>query len=123
MRVYFHRVNLSPFKGITRTTTFVLRPKNKNHLAFCLFLLNLKETINFASSHSKGSTMPYAVWNNSLENMQVIIPDETTLKNFNDMVYPILSKLRDVIFENQTLIKIRDSLLPKLMSGEIRVNE
>lgn len=121
MRVYFHRVNLAPFKGITRTTTFILRPKNKKHLSFCLFLLNQDATIEFANSHSKGSTMPYAVWNNSFENMPVSIPEEKTLEEFNNLIYPILSKVRDTIFENQSLSQIRDSLLPKLMSGEIRV--
>ena len=121
MRVYFHRVNLAPFSGVTRTTTFVLRPKNKEHLAYCLFLLNQEETINFANSHSKGSTMPYAVWNNSLENMPIKIPDDRTIKNFNKIIKPIFEQISVNCFQNKNLSSIRDALLPKLMSGEIRV--
>jgi type I restriction enzyme S subunit len=122
MRIYFHRVNLAPFSGVTRTTSFVLRPKNKNQLSYSLFLLNLDETIGFANAHSKGSTMPYAVWNNSLENMPVIIPNNEIMKSFNDLIYPQLCSIRDMVFESNNLSVIRDSLLPKLMSGEIRVS-
>jgi type I restriction enzyme S subunit len=121
MRVYFHRVNLAPFAGITRTTTFVLRPKKEDHLAFLLFLLNEDSTINYANSHSKGTTMPYAVWDGSLSEMDIIIPDEIIMKKFNDLVNPLLEKIRDNIFEQISLSQIRDSLLPELMSGKIRV--
>ena len=121
MRVYFHRVNLSPFAGITRTTTFVLRPKIKKHLGYTLFLLNQDSTINYASSHSKGSTMPYAVWGGSLDEMKIPIPSEEVMIKFNDLIYPYLKKIRDSIFEQKDLSKIRDFLLPKLMSGKIRV--
>lgn len=121
MRVYFHRVNLAPFSGVTRTTTFVLRPRKKHYLSYSLFQLYLDSTINYANAHSKGTTMPYAVWNNSLSEMQIVCPSEDILYRFNELIYPILSKIRDSIFEQQSLIKIRDSLLPKLMSGKIRV--
>ncbi|MDD2889335.1 MAG: restriction endonuclease subunit S [bacterium] len=121
MRVYFHRVNLSPFAGITRTTIFVLRPKNKEFLSYSLFLLSQDSTIDYANSHSKGTTMPYAVWDGSLSEMAVIIPEETIIKKFNELFYPLLEKIRDALFEQTTLSQIRDSLLPKLMSGKIRV--
>ncbi len=121
MRVYFHRVNLAPFSGVTRATCFVLRPKDKNLLSYSLFLLNQDETISFANSHSKGSTMPYAVWNESFENMPVLVPNDNILKEFNNQLYPLLCRIRDTIFESRNLSQIRDSLLPKLMSGEIRV--
>ena len=121
MRVYFHRVNLAPFSGVTRATTFVLRVKYPNILSFAILLMNLDSTINYANSHSKGTTMPYAVWGGSLENMPIIIPDRFILKNFHDIVYPFLSKIRDSIFFSASLSAIRDNLLPKLISGKIRV--
>ncbi len=121
MRVYFHRVNISPFEGVTRTTTFVLRPKKTNLLEFSLFLLYQDSTIDFANQNSRGSTMPYAVWKNSLENMQIIIPDDKTLSNFSKLLSSIIERIRDSIFELRNLEQIRDSLLPKLMSGKIRV--
>ena len=121
MRVYFHRVNLAPFDGVTRTTTFVLRPKNKYDLAYSLFLLNLESTISYANSTSKGSTMPYAVWENGLENMKIVLPDIKLRSEFNKVIMPILNKTISLSKENNKLIRLRDTLLPKLMSGEIRV--
>ena len=54
-------------------------------------------------------------------NMELKIPDDYTLNEFSSLVTPWLEKL---IFNKksiQTLTKIRDSLLPKLMSGEVTV--
>lgn len=121
MRVYFHRVNISPFAGITRTTTFVLRVKKDIFLEYSLFLMYLDSTVQYANSQSKGSTMPYAVWKNSLELMPILIPYDHILQKFSKIVNPIVSKIRDSLFELENLQKIRDLLLPKLMTGKIRV--
>lgn len=121
MRVYFHRVNLSPFSGVTRTTVFILRPKNKEYLAFSILLLNQDSSIDYANAYSKGTTMPYAVWNNSLSDMTIIIPNKDILIKFNKLIYPLLQKIRDTIFEQVILSQIRDLFLPKLLSGKIRV--
>ena len=121
MRVYFHRVNLAAFNGVTRTTTFVLRSKRETDIAYNLLLLNLDETINYASNTSKGSTMPYAVWENGLGNMSVVYPPENLRAKFNNVVLPVLKNIINNNEENIILKNIRDTLLPKLMSGEIRV--
>ena len=121
MRVYFHRVVIAPFDGITRTTCFVLRPKNSFDLAYSSMLLFQESTINFANAHSKGTTIPYAVWENSLDNMPIILPVETIRKNFFEAMMPISEHLKGSYFENGNLTSLRDALLPKLMSGEIRV--
>lgn len=121
MRPYFHRVNMAPFSGITRTTVFVLRPKKKEYLCYALFYLNLDSSINYANSHSTGSTIPYAVWNNSLEIMPTIIPPQDLLVKFHNFIYPLICRVRDGLFESKNLSQIRDILLPKLMSGKIRV--
>ena len=122
MRPYFHRVNIAPFSGITRTTVFVLRPKEKYYIGFALLYLNLESSVEYANAHSIGSTIPYAVWNNSLEIMPTIIPPKSILIKFNDLIYPLISKIRDTLFENTCLLQIRDLLLPRLMSGKIRIS-
>ena len=48
-------------------------------------------------------------------------PDETTLLKFQTVVEPIFTKLLKNAKQIQTLEKLRDTLLPKLMSGEVRV--
>jgi type I restriction enzyme S subunit len=123
MRAYFHRVNYAPFAGITRTTVFVLRPKAAHLLAYALCLMNLDDSVEYADSHSKGSTMPYAVWNNSLEKMPVVLPSEDILIEFSKVISPIIEIMNVNAEMSQRLTLIRDSLLPMLMSGRIRVGE
>lgn len=74
MRVYFHRVALAPFDGVTRNTTFVLRPQASEYLSFAVLLADRDSTIAYAQATSKGSTMPYAVWDGGLADMPVTIP-------------------------------------------------
>ncbi len=51
------------------------------------------------------------------------IPDKETNKEFNDLVKPLFEKRKHNYIAIQSLKKTRDTLLPKLMSGKIRVNE
>lgn len=123
MRVYFHRVIISPCSGITRTTCFVLIPKKESLLEYSLLLCNSDETIDYAQSTSKGSTMPYAVWDNALANKRILIPPDSVLNQFSKVTKNIIAHIRDSYKEQSLLIQLRDTLLPKLMSGEIDISE
>ena len=121
MRVYFHRVAIAPFDGITRTTCFVLEPFNPNYFAYGAITCNQDLAIDYAQKTSKGSTMPYAVWEGGLGDFEIPIPDEATAEKFNNIVRPLLEQIKKSYFENNTLQELRESLLPKLMNGEIAV--
>ena len=123
MRVYFHRVILAPCKGITRTTCFVLSVKNENALAYSLMQCNQDEAISFAEKTSKGSTMPYAVWDGGYGEYKVVIPPSEVMKSFNDLLSNFFSKMNKNTIENSRLSLLRDTLLPRLMAGEIEVQE
>lgn len=123
MRVYFHRVILTPCKGMTRNTCFVLRPRNKNLREFALLSCFQNETIEFANLHSKGSTMPYAVWKGSFENCPVFIPNEHDLEVFSIRMSPLIDKIRDIYKENSALINLRNGLLSQLLSGKIDLSK
>ena len=123
MRVYFHRVILAPCKGITRTTCFVLSVKNENALAYSLMQCNQDEAISFAEKTSKGSTMPYAVWDGGYGEYKVVIPPSEVMKSFNDLLSNFFSKMNKNTIENSRLSLLRDTLLPRLMSGELEVPE
>jgi type I restriction enzyme S subunit len=69
---------------------------------------------------SIGTTMQ-GVNNDLIMKMKLVIPDEETLKKFNNLVKPLNLRINVNNQQNQTLSSIRDALLPKLMSGEIRV--
>jgi len=123
MRIYFHRVVLAPFPGITRTTCFTLAPYDGDYLSFSLLCCDQDSTIEYAQTTSKGSTMPYAVWDGGLGDMGITIPDKETAHNFNELVLPMLRHIQASFSENRNLKGLRDSLLPKLMSGEIDVSD
>ncbi len=123
MRVYFHRVIIAPCRGITRTTCFTLKPYDAEYLSFGLLCCDQDSSIDYAQTTSKGSTMPYAVWDGGLGDMEIAIPPKDVAKKFNDTVLPMLHHIQDSYFENRNLVEMRDSLLPRLMSGEIDVSD
>ena len=120
MRPYFHKVGLASFDGITRTTTFVLRPK-QNHLRhFALFHFFSNEVIEFSTTSSVGTTIPYIKWD-ALERYQIALPPDTLLEKFETAVAPLVQHIANNGEESRTLAALRDALLPKLLSGELRV--
>lgn len=121
MRPYFHKVVLAPFDGTTRTTTFVLRVINSNYLSHSLFTVNQENAVAFATNNSQGTTIPYAVWNNSFEDFPMVLPPEPTAKAFNDLVLPIIEYGYSLIAQNRSLVEIRNGLLPRLISGELQI--
>ena len=122
MRVYFHRVIIAPFDGITRSTCFVLTPKDPNYLAIGLLCCDQDESIDFAQQSSKGSTMPYAVWDGGLGELEIAIPSQDIASEFNRIIMPMIREIQKSYYETEILNNIRDTLLPKLMSGEIDVS-
>lgn len=60
---------------------------------------------------------------NNLKNLDTIIPSESTMNEFNIMITPLFDAIRNNTNENKQLTQLRDTLLPKLMSGEIDVDK
>ena len=123
MRVYFHKVVLAPCDGITRTTCFTLSPYNSKYLSYALLTCDLDSSIDHAQKTSKGSTMPYAVWDGGMGEIELVIPPIDIAEEFNNIVLPMLRQIQRNCKENQLLRSLRDTLLPKLMSGEIEVSD
>lgn len=123
MRPYFHKVAIAPFKGITRTTCFVLRPRDSEVFSYSVMTLFQEETIEFANKHSQGSTIPYVAWEGVLANMPCLEPPDHLLKTFNSAVYPILRLIHLQYFIQKNLCRARDLLLPRLISGELDVSD
>jgi len=122
MRCYFHRVCFSTVKGVTRTTVMILRPKKKLFFEFSLLLINQNKSVDYANQNSKGTTMPYAVWDGAFADMPITIPPEEMAIKFSNLTSPMLAKIQKNISQIEVLSKTRDALLPKLMSGIVRAN-
>jgi type I restriction enzyme S subunit len=58
----------------------------------------------------------------SFLNMRVVKPPTSVVDAFTDLARPIYEKIAQNQFESQTLAELRDTLLPKLISGELRVD-
>lgn len=69
-----------------------------------------------------GSAQPH-IYPQHIEGMTVSDIDMNLVNDFNDNVTPLFINMGENIKENQKLIQLRDTLLPKLMSGEIDVSK
>lgn len=58
-----------------------------------------------------------------MKNLPVIIPEDIVLDHFEDMMKPIFKQQEIIEDESRRLAALRDTLLPRLMSGELKVNE
>lgn len=72
-------------------------------------------------SKASGSTFK-EVSGSVMKSVEAVIPDSTTLAKFNDFCRPIFELQAKSEQENRDLATLRDSLLPRLMSGEIDVS-
>ena len=94
-------------------------PKPEIGTAFVYFFLkNNLPTIEGAAS---GSTFK-EVSGSTMKNVPAVIPDTGTLAKFNDFCSLLFNEQKNLEQENQHLASLRDTLLPKLMSGEIDVS-
>ena len=69
---------------------------------------------------NRGSTQPL-ITQSDLGKVECIIPDEKNLNKFEQLMAILFSKVHKNQQENHKLANIRDTLLPKLMNGEIEV--
>ncbi|USB40659.1 restriction endonuclease subunit S [Klebsiella africana] len=122
MRVYFHRVCIAPFDGITRTTTLVLRPNKKEFLPYIYQVCNEEKTINIATKISVGTQQPYVNWENSLENLVIAYPeDDSLIQRYSSAMGDLVKRVISGEKESSRLKKLREWLLPLLMNGQVTV--
>lgn len=120
MRPYFHKVIVARDKGLTRTTCFVINSKTPAYWAYLLLLLFSKDTVDYATQISVGTTMPYVRWKDFIH-MPTLIPTAEICNAFQNIALPIIERVSTLAVSCERLIQARDRLLPKLMNGEIEV--
>ena len=89
-----------------------------NEWLYCYFLNVRQELVRMAN----GSVFQN-LKTDIVKNFEVIRPDDETLASFQEMVAPLFSLMESCQKENKQLADLRDTLLPKLMSGEIDVSK
>lgn len=90
------------------------------------FVYSIIDSIGFSTflcSHTTGSTNSrQRVIPSITLTYDIVVPDEKTIQAFCSIVSPMYDTIENNIKENQKLVKIRDKLLPKLMSGKFDVS-
>ncbi|MDU6445204.1 MAG: restriction endonuclease subunit S, partial [Streptococcus sp.] len=109
--------------GFGSTEYIVLAPKKTISSSFLYFLVRNKEFVDYAVKHMNGSSGRQRVSGDTIGNYQLPILDRNKLSIFIAIADRTLSKIRQNSFEIINLAKQRDTLLPKLMFGELKIND
>jgi type I restriction enzyme S subunit len=120
LRPYFHKVGVAPFDGVCSTDILVLAPKSPEWFAFLLGHASSDELIQFTDLASTGTKMPRTNWSD-VSSFKVALPPEPIAAAFTRILQPMLDRIHSNVHESSTLTTLRDALLPRLLSGEIRV--
>lgn len=118
------RVANSPEHGISSTEFVNLEPKKDYALNFIYLLAKSNQFKSYLESHTTGTSGSHQrVKQKDILNYSLSIPPEKELQKFNSVVQPLLESVVTNRAECNNLENLRDTLLPKLTSGEVRVND
>ncbi len=119
-RATIGEVTISTKDASTNQGFITIIPNEKFSIHFLYgWLLNKIGIIKLLAS---GSTFP-EISKSSFRGLDFLIPLAEVLEKYDLILNPIYKRVENNIFQIQTLTKTRDALLPKLMSGQLRVNE
>lgn len=93
-------------------------PNSNVGTAFVYYFL--KSALPTIENMASGSTFK-EISGSAMRTVPAIIPDDENLQDFTDFCEPLFQQQRTLEAENRSLAALRDSLLPKLMSGELDV--
>ena len=102
-----------------RCCKFVGKDKEINNL----FVLHLvKPELEYVQSYKTGTTVSH-LGKADIDRFIVILPDEAIVHQFSKICRPLLDEQNKCAIEIRRLTNLRDALLPKLMSGELKIND
>ena len=113
-------INDLGYTGCVSPVYVVFRTENnyQNFMRFFVKSKRFQEEVKTRASGSVRQAMNYA----DFSLIRLVYPPKSAIDEFNDMVEPIWKNIKHLRQENEKLSELRDSLLPKLMSGEIDVS-
>jgi type I restriction enzyme S subunit len=97
-------------------TMFYTEMRQPNLTKFVYFFLRSKDL----ASMNSGSAVP-SMTSEVLNALHLVIPPDEELARFEEVVGIQFAQIQDRMRENDTLATLRDTLLPKLMSGELQI--
>lgn len=111
-------------RGIASHHIYRLRPKSGSILtaAFLCHLLNSQQMHDVVSGYANGTTvnmLPAA----GVQHPPIVVPPDALVAAFSKLAIRIESRREEMVLESRTLGTVRDALLPKLISGELRLKD
>ena len=122
LRPYFHKVGIAPVDGVCSTDILVVVPKSPEWQSYVLSLVSSKAFVDYTDSHSAGTKMPRTNWKD-MGRYPLALPPEPLAKAFQGHVAALHQRIGLAVRQNRRLASLRDTLLPKLLSGEIELPE
>jgi type I restriction enzyme S subunit len=119
LRPYFKKVAVAPCEGICSTDILVLSPR-PNANAFVALLAASDPLIEHAVALSDGTRMPRTCWE-QLTRFSIAVPPDAVLRAFDKCCIVLFRRAEAARQESLTLARLRDELLPRLLSGEVSV--
>jgi type I restriction enzyme S subunit len=120
----FAYVNFDSEDYVVSTKFLIINPKD-NILSKLLYrILTMQSTVDNLNSIAEGrsGTFPQITFD-AISDLQFILPPLNIQEQFQTIVGPMELQQDELYLENQTLTRLRDTLLPKLISGEVRVKD
>jgi len=99
---------------------YILRPKSDLNKTFLYYLLR-QSAFRARVIGAAAGTNILGLSKEAISSFEIIIPPAELVEKFTAMASQILEKISSIKHENQKLSALRDLLLPKLMSGEIKI--
>ena len=121
LRPYFHKVGIAPVGGICSTDVIVIAPKASQWSSFVLASISSDEFVAYANQTSTGTKMPRTSWK-TISEYRICLPSAHVVQAFQDAIQPMIDGIVANVHGSHTLVALRDTILPKLILGEIRVN-
>jgi type I restriction enzyme S subunit len=109
-------INVAPFRLCIGRGLAAIRSEYRSYSLYKI--MSLRERI---SKFDSEGTVFGAITKDSLEKLQVILPDSAVKKTANEILQPLDNRIFHNHQEIISLTSLRDVLLPKLMSGQLRV--
>jgi len=82
----------------------------------------IQELISILQQRAHGSVFD-TITRDTLEGVQVVLPQPSIIDAFEVLVGPALERIRNGLLQSRNLAVLRDTLLPRLIAGELRVEE
>lgn len=95
---------------------------NKEFNIFCYFFFKTEQIMSYFNAQGAKAAIP-GINKKDVENIYIFSPDNESVIKFGEFAYPLFKQMLKNAIENRTLSTLRDTLLPRLMSGELEVPE